>query len=163
MNYLIDTNVISEVRKGARCNVHVSAWYASIADEDLFLSTLVLGEIRKGVELARPRDPGKAAALERWLREVEAAFDGRVLGIDNAVSDQWGRMSAIRSVPVTDGLLAATAATNDMTLVTRNDRDVAGLGAPVLNPFRRGRFSIGRGVGRPSNGGSRGPHHRLEG
>jgi len=135
VNYLIDTNIISEVRKGARCDAHVSAWYASIADEDLYLSTLVLGEIRKGVELARPRDAGKAAALERWLREIEVAFDGRVLGIDNAVSDQWGRMSAIRPIPVIDGLLAATALINGLTLVTRNDRDVAGLGASVLNPF----------------------------
>jgi predicted nucleic acid-binding protein len=138
VTYLIDTNIISEVRKGARCNAHVSKWYASVADEDLFLSTLVLGEIRKGVELARPRDSGKAAALERWLQDVEAAFGGRVLGIDNAVSDQWGRMSAIRTVPVIDGLLAATALTNGLTLVTRNDRCVAGLGAKVLNPFRAG-------------------------
>ena len=136
MSYLIDTNIISEVRKGARCNAHVAAWYASVSDEELFLSTLVLGEIRKGVELARPRDANRAAALERWLREVEAAFDGRVLGIDNTVSDNWGRMSAIRPVPVIDGLLAATALTNGLTLVTRNDRDVAGLGATVLNPFR---------------------------
>jgi predicted nucleic acid-binding protein len=138
VSYLIDTNIISEVRKGKRCDRHVSAWYASIADEDLFLSTLVLGEIRKGIELARARDPDKAAALERWLRQVEAAFDGRVLGIDNAVSDQWGRMNAIRSIPVIDGLLAATAVTNGLTLVTRNDRDVAGVGAVVLNPFRSG-------------------------
>ncbi|HEV2365952.1 MAG TPA: type II toxin-antitoxin system VapC family toxin [Caulobacteraceae bacterium] len=136
MSYLIDTNIISEVRKGARCDAHVSAWYSSIADEELFLSTLVLGEIRKGVELARPRDASKAAALERWLHEVETAFDGRVLGIDNAVSDQWGRMSAIRPIPVIDGLLAATALTNGLTLATRNDRDVAGLGATVLNPFK---------------------------
>jgi len=136
MSYLIDTNIISEVRKGARCDRRVAAWYASVADEDLFLSTLVLGEIRKGVELARPRDPTRAAALERWLKDVEAAFEGRVLGIDNAVSDQWGRMSAIRPVPVIDGLLAATALTSGLTLVTRNDRDVTGLGAKVLNPFR---------------------------
>jgi toxin FitB len=139
VSFLIDTNIISEVRKGDRCNPHVSAWYASIADDDLFLSTLVLGEIRKGVELARPTDPDKAAALERWLRQVEAAFDGRVLGIDNAVSDQWGRMSAIRPIPVIDGLLAATAMTNGLTFVTRNDRDIAGLGAAVLNPFRIGK------------------------
>jgi predicted nucleic acid-binding protein len=136
MSYLIDTYIISEVRKGARCDAHVSAWYASVADEDLFLSTLVLGEIRKGVELARPRDSGKAAALESWLREVEAAFNGRVLGIDHAVSEQWGRMSAIRPLPAVDGLLAATALTNGLTLVTRNDRDVAGLGAMVVNPFK---------------------------
>ena len=138
MSYLIDTNIISEVRKGKRCDKHVAAWYASIADAELFLSTLVLGEIRKGVEFARTRDPGKAAALERWLGQVEAAFDGRVLGIDNAVSDQWGRMNAIRSIPVIDGLLAATAVTNGLTLVTRNDRDIAGVGAVVLNPFRSG-------------------------
>ena len=138
MNYLIDTNIISEIRKGERCDPNVSAWYASLADEDLFLSTLVLGEIRKGGELARPRAPDKAAALERWLREVEAAFDGRVLGIDNAISDQWGRMCAIRPIPVIDGLLVATCVINGLTLVTRNDRDIAGLGAVVLNPFQSG-------------------------
>ncbi len=136
MSYLIDTNVISEVRKGARCDANVSAWYASISSEDIFLSTLVLGEIRKGVELARPRDPAKAAALERWLRDVKAAFNGRVLGIDDAVADQWGRMSAIRPIAAIDGLLAATALTRGLTLVTRNETDVAGLGASVLNPFR---------------------------
>lgn len=138
MSYLIDTNIISEIRKGDRCDPRVSAWYASIAEEELFLSTLVLGEIRKGVELARPRDPDKAAALERWLGQVEAAFGSRVLGIDSSVADLWGRMSAVRPIPVVDGLLAATAATNDLTLVTRNDRDIAGLGAKVLNPFQIG-------------------------
>ena len=138
MNYLIDTNIISEVRKGDRCDRRVAAWYASIADEDLFLSTLVLGEIRKGAELARMRDPDKAAALERWLEQVEAAFGGRILGIDNAVADRWGRISAIKPLPVVDGLLAATAMTNGLTLVTRNDRVVAGLGAAILNPFRAG-------------------------
>lgn len=136
MSYLIDTNIISEVRKGDRCDPNVSAWYASIAEDELFLSTLVLGEIRKGVELARSRDPDKAAALERWLGQVEVAFGGRVLGIDNLVADRWGRMSAVRPIPVIDGLLAATAVTNDLTLVTRNDRNIAGLGVMVLNPFR---------------------------
>jgi predicted nucleic acid-binding protein len=136
MSYLIDTNIISEIRKGDRCDRAVAAWYASIADEELFLSALILGEIRKGIEQARRRDPDKAAALERWLQQVETAFGGRVLGIDNAVADQWGRLSAIRPLPVIDGLLAATAMTNGLTLVTRNDRDVAGLGVAVLNPFR---------------------------
>ncbi len=73
--------------------------------------------------------------LERWLQQIEAAFGARILGIDNAVTDQWGRMSAIRRIPAIDGLLAATALTYGLTLVTRNDRDVAGLGAAVLNPF----------------------------
>ena len=92
----------------------------------------------QGDRACAPADPDKAAALENWLRQVEAGFDGRVLGIDNAVSDQWGRMSAIRPIPVIDGLLAATAVTNGLTLVTRNDRDIAGLGARLLNPFRIG-------------------------
>jgi predicted nucleic acid-binding protein len=135
MSYLVDTNIISEVRKGERCDPKVSAWYASIADEDLFLSTLVLGEIRQGVELARRRDPHKAAVLERWLGQVEAAFGTRVLAVDNAVADQWGRMSAVRPIPVIDGLLAATAVINRLTLVTRNDRQITGLGATILNPF----------------------------
>jgi predicted nucleic acid-binding protein len=108
----------------------------SIADEEIFLSTLVLGEIRKGIELARPREPEKAVTLERWLRDVTAAFDGRVFAVDDAVADQWGRMSAIRPVAAVDGLLAATALTHGLTLVTRNDRDIAGLGATVLNPFK---------------------------
>ena len=136
MSWLIDTNIISEVRKGDRCDPNVSAWYASVADEDLFLSTLVLGEIRKGVERARPRDPEKAVALERWLGQVEAAFGDRVLGVNNAIADRWGRMSALRPLAVIDGLLAATAAVNGLTLATRNDRDVAGVGAAVFNPFR---------------------------
>lgn len=96
----------------------------------------MLGEIREGFELVRRCDAGRAAALEAWLQQVERAFDGRVLGVDNAVADQWGRMSAIRSVPVIDGLLAATALANGLTLVTRNETDVAGLGAKVLNPFK---------------------------
>jgi len=137
VTYLLDTNIISEVRKGDRCDPNVAAWFASIADEDLFLSTLVLGEIRKGVELARRQDPEKAGVLERWLRQVETAFGARVLAVDNAVADQWGRMSAVRPIPAIDGLLAATAAINHLTLVTRNDRRVTGLGAAVLNPFER--------------------------
>jgi len=136
VSFLLDTNIVSEIRKRDRCDPGLSAWYASISDSDLFLSSLVLGEIRRGIELARPRDSDKAAALERWLRQVEAAFGRRILGIDQEIADQWGRMSAIRSIPVVDGLLAATALVNGLTLVTRNERDVTGLGATILNPFR---------------------------
>jgi predicted nucleic acid-binding protein len=136
MSFLIDTNVISEVRKGARCDAKVAAWYAAIEDTDLYLSTLVLGEIRKGVEIARPRDPAKAQALQDWLAAVVAVFADRVLAVDRSVGDAWGRMAAIRPVPVVDGLLAATAKVHGLTLVTRNDADVAGLGARVLNPFK---------------------------
>lgn len=136
MSFLLDTNIISEVRKGPRCDPEVAAWYASVHDSELYLSVLVLGEIRKGVELARPRDPIKARALEAWLDEVERAFVDRTFLLDRKTSDEWGRMSARRPIPVIDGLLAATAKVHRITLVTRNDADVAGLGASVLNPFR---------------------------
>jgi predicted nucleic acid-binding protein len=112
-----------------------AAWYASINDADLYLSVLVMGEIRKGIELARSRDAAKAEILEAWLNAVDSAFGDRILPFDRAASDEWGRMSALRPIPVIDGLLAATAKTNRMTLVTRNDKDVAGLGAKWRNPF----------------------------
>lgn len=96
---------------------------------------LVSGEIRKGIERVRPRDERKAAALERWLREVERTFGDRILPVDAGVADIWGAMNAIRPIPVVDGLLAATASRFDLTLATRNVSDVDGLGASVLNPF----------------------------
>lgn len=135
MTWLIDTNIISEVRKGPRCHPAVAAWWAGVEDRDLFLSALTLGEIRKGIEGVRPRDPGRAAALEGWLAEVVDAFGPRVLGVDAAVAETWGRISALRSLPVVDALLAATALVHDLVLVTRNTADVEGLGVQVLNPF----------------------------
>ena len=136
MSFLIDTNIISEVRKGDRCDAAVAAWWAGVAEDDLWLSALVLGEIRKGVELARRRDPQKAAVLETWLSDVLSGFGDRILPVDASVAEEWGRMNAIRPVPVIDALLAATAQANDLTLATRNEADVAGLGVEVLNPFQ---------------------------
>jgi predicted nucleic acid-binding protein len=135
MNYLIDTNIISEVRKGAKCDRNVAAWYESIADADIYLSVLVLGEIRKGVERARPNDPAQARALEKWLTDVIKSFAERILPIDQAVADEWGRMSAERPLSTIDALLAATAKMHGMTLVTRNIADVIDLGTDLLNPF----------------------------
>ena len=135
MNYLIDTNIISEVRKGAKCNRHVAVWYESIADGDIYLSVLVVGEIRKGIERARPTDPARAGALEEWLANVVEFFAERILPVDQVVADEWGRMSAKRTLPTIDALLAATAKVNGMTLATRNLSDVADLGINVLNPF----------------------------
>jgi toxin FitB len=135
VSLLIDTHIISEVSKGDRCDRAVAAWWAGVAEDDLWLSALALGEIRKGVELARRRDPRKADALEAWLGDLIASFPDRVLPVDTAVAEEWGRMNAIRPAPVIDALLAATAKINGLTLVTRNAVDVAGLGADVLNPF----------------------------
>ena len=135
MNYLIDTNIISEIRKGPRCDRNVAAWYASIDDADIYLSALVLGEIRRGIERARPNDATRARTLEAWLSTLRESFADRVLPIDQLIAEEWGRMTAIRSVPSIDALLAATARVHRMTLATRNTSDVAGLGADVMNPF----------------------------
>ena len=135
MKFLLDTNVISEVRKGTRCDANVAAWWADVPERDLHLSALVLGEIRSGVERARPRDPARAAALDAWLTAIRRAFADRVLPVDDAVADEWGRMTAIRPLSTIDALLAATAKRHGMTLVTRNVADVAGLGASILDPF----------------------------
>jgi toxin FitB len=135
VNYLIDANVVSEVRKGSKCNPHVAAWFDPIDDESIYLSVIVLAEIRKGIEQARPKQPAKARALETWLCTLHRSFAERILPIDHAVADEWGRMSAKRSVPTVDALLAATAKVHGMTLATRNTADVADLGANVVNPF----------------------------
>ncbi len=135
MNYLIDTNVISEVRKGASCNPNVAAWFETVGDDSLYLSVLILGEIRRGVERSRSKDPRKAEALESWIISISTSHASRILPVDHAVANEWGRMSAERPVSTVDALLAATAKVNRMTLVTRNISDVADLGADVLDPF----------------------------
>lgn len=135
MNYLIDTNVISEIRKRDRCEPRVAAWYSSLDDEAIYLSVLVLGEIRRGIERVRPTDPAQARALEAWLNQLNRSFADRILPIDAVVADTWGWMSAARPLSTVDALLAATAKVNGMTLVTRNSADVRGLDVSVLNPF----------------------------
>jgi len=137
VKYLVDTNIISEVRKGARCDRYVAAWFESIADADIYLSVLVIGEIRKGIERARPNNPVQATALEQWLTAVVRSFAERIMPIDQAEADEWGRMSAKRSLSTIDALLAATAKANGMTLATRNISDVVNLGVRVLDPFER--------------------------
>ena len=133
--FLLDTNVVSELRKQERCDENVKGWYAGVSADELFLSVLTLGEIRKGIELIRDRDPNQAASLENWLRHVEKNYEGQTLPIDSAITDSWGRMYYIRNVPVIDGLLAATAMAHDLTLVTRNVSHVEGLGVQVIDPF----------------------------
>ena len=135
MNYLIDTNIISEVRKGRRCNSNVASWYKSIDDASLYLSVLVMGEIRTGIEKIRSKDNAQAVALENWLVAVDKAFGERILTVDRAVASEWGRLNASRPLPVIDSLLAATAKVHRMTLVTRNTSDIANLNVQILNPF----------------------------
>ena len=136
MSYLLDTNVISETIR-RRQDKLVIGWLEQIPAEALFLSVLTLGEIRKGIE--RLTDKKRREKLRLWLEhELPAWFEGRVLPIDLAVADRWGRLLAEtgRPVPTIDSLLAATALHYELRLVTRNARDFAYPGLEVINPWQ---------------------------
>lgn len=135
MSYLLDTSVISELRKGERAESKVTAWFADLADEEIFLSVLTIGEIRRGIESVRRRDPDSAAALDRWLALLTEAHGDRILPIDRAIAEEWGRMNVPDPLPVVDGLLAATAWVLGLTLVTRNVADVEGTAVVLFDPF----------------------------
>lgn len=134
MSYVVDTNVVSELRKPA-CNEVVRAWWDSVDESDLYISVVALGEIRRGIERLRSRDPMQAELFERWLRGLATTFAGRVLPVSSAVADRWGRIDASRPTAVEDGLMAATAIVHGMTFVTRNVKDVAETGAQLLDPW----------------------------
>ena len=135
MSYLLDTNVISELRKGQRASPPVLRWFAAVADEDLRLSVLVVGELRQGAERVRRRDPTSARRLDRWIKTLVQDFAGRILIVDRAVAELWGQLNVPDPLPAIDGLLAATALTHDLTFVTRNGSDVARTGVRIVNPF----------------------------
>jgi predicted nucleic acid-binding protein len=137
--YLLDTNVVSEARR-ERANPSVLAFLvgAQEAEARVFISVLTLGELRKGVAARRARDVMSAANLAKWVDEIEADFSERVLTIDAAIAGLWGELSAGRSLPVVDTLIAATAIVHDLTLVTRNVRDVISTGVAVVNPWHTG-------------------------
>lgn len=135
--YLLDTNLISETRK-TRADAGVMAFLAAADAAGLFLSVLTLGELRKGVEAKRRTDPTAADRLGAWVDSIETTFADRVLPIDASAARLWGELSAGRALPVIDTLIAATAITRGLTLVTRNTRDVAGTGVPVLDPWQSG-------------------------
>ena len=134
MSWLLDTNVISELRKGERADPGVRAWYAGTLAAELYTSVLVLGEVRRGIESIRRRDAISATALEHWLGRIVDGFTDRILPVDAAVADRWGALNVPDPVPTVDGLLAATALVHDLVLVTRNVRDVSGTGVRVLDP-----------------------------
>lgn len=136
MSFLLDTNVITELRKGARADAGVRSWFDDVAAEDLHLSVVVVGELRQGIERVRKRDPRSAANLERWLQVLVEDYAARILPVDMNVADLWGRLNVPDPLPAIDGFLAATALVHDLTLVTRDVRGVRGTGVPTLNPFK---------------------------
>lgn len=141
MSYLLDTNVVSEGTK-PRADTNVVAWLDEVDEDETFLSVISLAELRRGIELL---DPGhRRLALERWISvDLVERFHGRVLSVDEAVADSWGQLMARakragRGLNSLDAFIAATAQVHELALVTRNVRDLGGLGPPVLNPWEVG-------------------------
>jgi len=135
VSFLLDTNLVSELRKGPRINAGVRAWFDAVDESDLFLSVLVVGELRQGVERIQRRDAPGARALSIWLERLIEQHANRILPVDIAIAELWGRLNVPDPLPTVDGLLAATALVNDLTLVTRSLADIARTGARTLNPF----------------------------
>jgi hypothetical protein len=135
VSFLLDTSILSEIRKGPRCHPGVARWFASIGEHEIYLSVLVVGEIRKGIELLRRKDRDAAVRLESWLQQVVHDYDERILPVDRTVAEEWGRLSVPNPLPTVDGLLAATAKVSHLVLATRNVDNIKTTGVRCVNPF----------------------------
>ena len=136
--YLLDTNVVSELRRtrSGRAHPRVAAWAAAVPGADLFASVIVLQEIEIGVLLMERRDPAQGAVLRRWYEgTVLPGFQGRTLPVDLAVVRRSAPLNVPDPRPVRDGLIAATALVHGLTVATRNTADFAPTGVAVLNPW----------------------------
>ena len=134
MAYLLDTCIVSELRK-KHCNPGLISWMAGIRPDEAFLSVLTLGEIRRGIELHRRKNPREAGGLERWLLGLEAHYAERILPVTAPIADRWGRLCPKQPLPVIDGLLAATGLEHRLTVVTHNPADFRRSGVDTLDPF----------------------------
>lgn len=130
--YLVDTNVISEARRGTPQAV---AWLRSVDAIDLYLSVITLGEIMRGIALKDKSDPAGAAHLATWLQTLRHHHADRILPITDQIAVEWGRIAALRTRGDADGLIAATAIVHDLMLVTRNVADFEDTRATVINPW----------------------------
>jgi len=135
VKYLVDTNVISEIRKRDRAHPSVKAWWDSVSPSEVFLSVLTLGEISRGIRGIEARDSKQAAFLAVWLQGLSRFFAARLVPIDERAALAWADITAKRSLPLIDSLIAASAASRDMTLITRNTKDIADSGVRYFNPF----------------------------
>ncbi|MGO8675220.1 MAG: type II toxin-antitoxin system VapC family toxin [Limisphaerales bacterium] len=133
--FLLDTNILSELRKGSRCDARVREWIQGTPAEELFVSVLVLGEIRRGIERIRIRDPHQARALEKWLQSLKIEFADHILPVDERVADFWGRLGLRQPVPLLDAFLAATGLAHDLTVVSRDESGYRNTGVRLINPF----------------------------
>ena len=134
VNYLLDTNVVSETRK-KNADARVLAFLNGVDSSSLYLSVLTIGELRKGVAVKKRQDPAAGKSLAAWVEGLEAGFAERILGIDLAIARRWGEWSSDRPRPVIDTLLASTAFEHSLTLVTRNTQYVRDLPVKVHDPW----------------------------
>ena len=134
MTYLLDTNVVSELRK-REPDPSVLAWWGSVRSADIFLSVLTIGEISQGIVRLHRKDSARAAVLQEWLDGLKSAYQDRIVGLDIRTAEEWGRLNVPDPLPVIDGLLAASAKTRGWTLVTRDASGLARTGVSLLNPF----------------------------
>jgi toxin FitB len=135
VSFLLDTNIISEVRK-PNANPNVRAWFVKVGATALYLSVLVVGEIRQGIEHLRRRDPRQAEMFEAWLMVLLRDYRDRILPLTAEIADEWGRLNVPDAIPAVDGLMAATAKVHGLTLVTRNVADFERTNARLLDPFK---------------------------
>lgn len=133
--YLLDTNVLSELRKHRRCDPKVREWFEQIPDDNVYTSVLVIGEIRRGIESLRRRDAYTSNHLDLWLSGLERDFADRILPVNAQIADVWGRLNASNPLPVVDSLLAATALVHGYILTTRNVEDIRQTAVCWFNPF----------------------------
>lgn len=136
MPYLLDTNLVSELRKSARCNPGVQEWRRDIAHEETFLSVIVMGELRQGIEKLRTRDRAGARSLDVWFSGIQAAFGGQILPVTSETCHIWGTNPLLWHLQTADALIAATAIERTLTVVTNNERDFQRSGIDYINPFR---------------------------
>jgi len=136
MPFLLDTNILSELRKGVRCDPNVANWAAKESGQAHYISVLSLGEIRKGIELLRKKSPADCIPFEIWLQKLQSDYANCTITISAEIAGRWGELSALRPLPVIDSLLAATALEHGLTLATRNTKDFDGLGISIVNPFQ---------------------------
>ena len=131
--YLLDTNIISEVRR-PRPHAGLIAWLSGIALDQVFISAVTLGELQAGVEKVRQQDPGRAEIIESWIDSVAASYN--VLPMDGGAFRCWARLMHGKPADlIADAMIGATAAAHNLTVVTRNLRDFERLGVPAFNPF----------------------------
>lgn len=139
--YLIDTNIISEMRKGKKADVGVQAFFEDVITNNIttYLSVITVGELRRGIEKIRYRNDAKQAdMLEAWLSEILSTYDNSILNFDKEAAQVWGHLRVPHHEHILDKQIAAIALTNDLTVVTRNLKNFESSGVKLLNPFNNG-------------------------